>query len=283
MSVVLALVAAAAWGTSDFFGGLAGRRAGDRSTLRIVFVSQAIGVVPILALALVVAGRATSRDLGLGAVSGIVGMLAVGLLYRGLRVGKMGLVAPITGAVAAGIPVVVSVVRGELPSALAWAGIATAILAIVLVSTERPDPGVVRVSRIPPGIAEALAAGVGFGGIFLLLDLTGEASGVIPLVALRLVGTAVVAVVALAAGHGLTAPPGTGWLLVTVGLLDATAVTAYLFATRAGLLALVAVIASLYPVATVLWARIRLREDLARHQRGGLVLALVAVVLLTLS
>lgn len=283
MSVLLALVAAASWGTSDFLGGLAGRRAGDDSTLRIVFVSQAVGAVPILVLAFLVQGELHERDVWLGGLTGVVGMAAVGLLYRGLRVGKMGLVAPITGAVAAGIPVVSSIFRGDLPSTLAWVGIATAMLAIVLVSTERTGSAEPRRSGFPPGLGEALGAGIGFGAIFLLLDLTSATSGVVPLVALRLVGAAVVGVTALVVGQPLTAPSGTGRLLIWVGLLDAAAVTAYLFATRAGLLALVAVIASLYPVATVVWARFTLEERLARHQLGGLVLALVAVVLLTLT
>lgn len=284
MSVLLALTAAVSWGTSDFLGGLAGRRAGDRSTLSILFVTQVLGFVPTLAVAAVVAFEFTVRDVGLGAVSGVVGMVGVGMLYRGLRVGKMGLVAPIAGAVGAGIPVVFGVLSGESPSALAWVGIVSALAAIVLVSTERRDPGATAGPRAyPAGLPEAVAAGAGFGAVFLLLDLTSPGSGLVPVVVLRAAGTVLVAGAALAVGQRLTPPSGTGRILVGVGMLDALATISYLFATRTGLLAIVAVLTSLYPVGTVLWARVVLDEQLARHQRGGLVLAIGAILLIGLA
>ncbi|MDX1621771.1 MAG: EamA family transporter [Nitriliruptorales bacterium] len=280
MSILLALTAAASWGTSDFLGGLAGRRAGDDSVLSILVVTQAIGFVPTLLAALLVAGEMTSRDVLVGVASGVVGMAGVGALYRGLRIGKMGVVAPITGAIAAAIPVVASVLQGELPSALAWTGIALALIAIVLVSSDRVAPATPTAGALPPGLIEAIAAGLGFGLIFLLLDLTTPDSGLWPLIVLRGVGTGIVAVAAVVVGQRLTAPTGTGSILVGVGLFDSLATITYLFATREGLLAVVAVIASLYPVATVVWARAALDERLARHQQGGLVLALGAVALI---
>ncbi|MDX1659032.1 MAG: EamA family transporter [Nitriliruptorales bacterium] len=283
MSIFLALTAAVSWGTSDFLGGLAGRRAGDDSVLSILFVTQAMGFVPTLIAALLVAGEVTSGDVLIGAVAGLVGMAGVAALYRGLRIGKMGVVAPITGAVAAAIPVVASVVQGEIPSVLTWAGIALALLAIVLVSADRTTSEEPATGNMPPGLAEAIGAGLGFGLIFLLLDLTTPGSGLWPLIVLRGIGTVLVALAAVVVGQRLTAPVGTGRTLVGVALFDSLATITYLFATREGLLAVVAVIASLYPVATVVWARVAIDEQLARHQQGGLVLALGAVALIGLG
>ena len=296
MAVLLALAAAASWGASDFLGGVAGRRAAGEATVAISFVTQVIGLVGLVAV-LAVLGRTpgATADLVYGALAGVGSAVGITALYRGLAVGRMAVVAPIAGAVGAAIPVVVGAATGGAPTSLAWAGVLATLLAIVLVSRETetdevgtdapgtddtPRPG----RRIPAGVAEGLLAGGGFASVFILLDHTASTSGLWPLVAMR--GTTAVVLAVFAA---LTARPlrvraeGTRRLLLAIGVLDVVAMVTYLLATHAGLLAIVAVVGSLYPVGTVLLAWGVLHERTSRHQLVGLALAVAGVVLISLG
>lgn len=286
MAIVLALVAAASWGTSDFFGGLAGRRATGDITVAISFASQVLGLIGLTIAALLLGGDPlTDADLWLALAAGAGGAAGVTFLYRGLTIGTMGVVAPITGAGAAALPVVVGAARGELPTLAGWVGIAVALVAIVLVSREpAPDPHLAhlttREGRLAPGVPEAIAAGIGFGVIFVLLDATSAGSGLLPLIPMKISAVALLLLVALTTRRTLRIPRVSLAPVLTVGVLDNVANVAYLMATRRGLLALVAVVSSLYPVGTVLLARVVLQERLVRHQLTGLGLAALAVVLL---
>jgi drug/metabolite transporter (DMT)-like permease len=282
VAVVLALVAAASWGTSDFLGGLAGRRRTDEVT--VSFGAQVVGLLGFALLALAVPSDGLARgDLALAAGAGVGGAIGVTLLYRGLTRGTMGVVAPVTGAGSAAIPVAWGGVTGEVPGALGWLGIAAAITAIVLVSRQ-PAPAVAT-DGVPAtaGLWEAVGAGVGFGAVFVLLDALSPTSGLLPLVPMKLVAAVVLGVVVLA--RRVPPLPGAGARLpvLGVGVLDNAANLAYLLATRSGLLAAVAVIASLYPVVTVLLARRVLHEHLTPTQFAGLALALGGVVLLAVG
>lgn len=296
MAVLLALTAAVSWGASDFFGGLAGRRAPGDVSVSVSLAAHVIGAVGLTLVALLVGAETfTGRDLAFSMAAGIGGASGVALLYRGLAIGKMGVVAPITGAGAAALPVIVGVATGGSPTALAWVGVFLAMVAIVLVSREPApvadegageeptDGGAPLVARglRTPGVPEAIGAGLGFGIIFVMLDRTAEAAGLWPLVPMKLVSIVLLAGFGLVAGRELVAPRIVWPLVLTVGVLDNAANVAYLLATRRGLLALVAVVSSLYPVLTVVLARIVLDERLAPHQVGGLVLAGVAVGLIS--
>lgn len=289
MAVVLALAAACSWGASDFLGGLAGRRTAHDISVASSLAGSVIGLVGLSATAAIVGGAALSTaDLGYAAGAGIGGAVGVALLYRGLAIGKMGVVAPITGAGAAAVPVVVGVAGGEAPTPLAWLGVVLALAAIVLVSREPaplqdgpgpPADGALRGLRTR-GLPEAVGAGLGFGAIFVLLERTSEAANLWPLVPMKISSVVVLVVIGLLARQPLAAPRPVWPLLLGVGILDNAANVTYLLATRRGLLALVAVVSSLYPVGTVLLARLVLDERLARHQVAGLVLAGVAVTVI---
>jgi drug/metabolite transporter (DMT)-like permease len=287
VAVLLALTAAASWGASDFFGGLAGRRAPGDVSVSVSLAAHVIGAVGLSLVALLVGADAvTGRDVAFSMAAGVGGAAGVALLYRGLAIGKMGIVAPITGAGAAALPVVVGVATGGRPTALAWLGVLLAMISIVLVSRE-PEP-VAAPEDAPldrglrtPGVREAIGAGLGFGLIFVMLDRTAEAAGLWPLIPMKLTSVVLLAAFGLLAGRELAAPRIVWPLVLTVGVLDNAANVAYLLATRRGLLALVAVVSSLYPVVTVVLARFVLEERLARHQIGGLALAGVAVALIS--
>ncbi len=154
-AVVLALAAAALWGTGDFFGGLATRRV---NVLIVLFWSQLAGLAGV-AIWIVVSGSARpGSDLLYAAAAGIAGAVGLGCLYRGMAIGAMGIVAPIS-ATSPIVPLAFSVARGDSPAAVQWAGIALALAGIVLVSREPGGIG----AGVAAGVGLALVAALGFG------------------------------------------------------------------------------------------------------------------------
>ena len=278
MAAMLALISAASFGISDFSGGLASRRTTATS---VVLVSNGLSLVLGLLVAGLLPGSSfRTGDLAWGLAAGAVGLVGVVLLYRGLAIGPMSVVAPLTAVLSAAIPVLVGLARGERPGAPAMAGLVLALPAIVLISRERGSAGN-RISNAALGAS--LVAGVGFGGFFVLLAQTGTDGGAWPLVAQRTASVGLLlASVALPGRHHRSLLP-TGSTLVLALLAGATdfgANLAYLLATHRGLLALVAVLSSLYPAATVLLARGFLSERLGATQLAGLGVAALAIVMI---
>jgi drug/metabolite transporter (DMT)-like permease len=267
VSIALALVAAIVYGAADFLGGLASRRA---ATLAVVIWSQTTGLV-LLALALpFFGGHAVPGDLLWGALCGVAGAVAIASLYRGLAIGTMGIVSPISAVLGASIPVFYGLIfRGEHPTVLAIAGILAALAAVVLVSAPFDKLAVA-------GIPEALLAGLGFGAYFIALAQTRAEAGMVPLLAARLTSVVLLAGGGLAFG-GLAnvrlARPAFA-IVALCGALDVSANVLYVLAAHRGLLAIVAVLTSLYPAATVALAAFVLRERLGRVQWIGVALAL---------
>ncbi|MDQ6766416.1 MAG: DMT family transporter [Candidatus Eremiobacteraeota bacterium] len=294
----MGLLSGITYGAADFIGGLASRRS---STLSVVVISQLSGlVVLLLLLPLLPKATPTQADLIWGLMAGLGGAAGITLLYRGLAIGRMSLVSPITAVVAALIPLAVGLLMRERPSLPALIGVAMALLAVVLVSTtEMPGepasnaaPGLVGSSAVQgrsaavrnwmlqPGLIEALLSGVGVGAFYVLLARTHASAGLWPLACSRFASMSVVVAVALGARRSLV-PQRAGWLMIIVaGIIDMLANAFYLLATRYGMLAIVAVLASLYPASTVILARIVLHEKLGKLQLAGVVCALVAVGLI---
>lgn len=285
--VLLALASAVSWGASDFLGGLTERRAAGTS---VAFASQLVGLVALLATAPLVAGSAGAGDLAWGAAAGVGGSVGVALLYHGLAVGLMSVVAPLTAVGAASLPVVFGLLTGERPGPAPLTGVVLALVAVaVLCASPGPDgpppdapaepasPG-----RHRAGLVAGLLSGAGFGVFFICLGRTADGAGLWPLVAARVSSVTLLAVIGLSIGRALV-PRGVASGVVAVGLLDVTANVCYLLATRRGLLSVVALLASLYPAATVLMARLVLRERLSRVQAAGLAGAGAAVALIALG
>lgn len=274
MAYFLALGAAILYGVSDFAGGLAARK---KTTLVVFFIAQAAGLIALAMIqALLPAATPTRADVLWGAAAGLTGGVGVALLYHALAIGAMAVVAPTTAVCAVAIPVLISVLLGERPSPLGAAGIALAIAAIILVSRERSAKGAAS-SR---GIGIALASGVLIGLFFVSLARTERAAALWPLVVARVLSVAVFGVVVVARRQPLGMPARVAALTLVCGVLDGLANTLYLLATREGRLSLVVTLASLYPAATVLLARLFLRERLNPWQRAGVVGALGAIVLI---
>lgn len=277
MTVLLALGAALSWGTSDFFGGLAGRRSPRDISVAVALWATIGGLVGLSLLSMVFPTEGLADgDHWLAAGAGAGGAFGVTMLYRGLRIGRMGVVAPITGALAAAIPVVVGAVAGERPGTVAWAGVLAILAAIVLASR----PAAEHVTSGPTGVLEAIVSGIGFGIVFTLLDATSQGSGLLVFVPMKATSLVVLLAAAAAARQPVTVPRPSVPLLVGIAVFDNAANVFFLTATRSGLLTIAAVLSSLYPVVTVVLARFREHEHLARHQQVGLVLALAGVVAL---
>lgn len=284
MVYLTALASSALYGAADFLGGLASKRA---STAWVLAISQTAGLLVLLAVVgLLPAADATLSDVLWGGVAGLAGSLGVGLLYRALAIGTMGVVAPITAVCAVALPVLVSVVRGQRPPPLAMAGILLALVAIVLVSQPLPADlgGVPAASRrgLPAGVPHALLSGVAIGLFYVLIAEARPQSGLWPLVGAR---AAAVPFCLLAGMLGSGPTPGSMparsvLTAASAGIVDMTANVLYLLASRMGSLAVVVTLSSLYPASTVVLARVVLGEHLHRTQMIGMVCALVAVTLI---
>lgn len=277
MAVFLGLIVAVSYGAGDFFGGLAAKRT---PTTSVVVWAQLVGLVVLGALmAVAPSGEATTHDLAIGAAAGACGGIGVFLLFRGLATGRMSVVAPITAVGAAVLPVVWGLASGERPGGLVLVGVVVALTAVVLVaSADHGDDG--HVDAPGSGVGWAVGAGVAFGALFILFAQASADAGWWPLLTARLAAASVVALGAVAARQAIVPTPESVRLVIACGVLDITANATYLLAVRRGLLALVAVLSSLYPVVTVLLARVVLCERLVRTQVAGLALALVGVVLI---
>lgn len=277
MAVLLALCSAATYGVGDFFGGMAAKRA---AATAVLWWSHVVGIVLLFAAAVALGGDASGGDLALGALGGLAGAAGVGLLYQALAIGPMSAVAPVTALLAAAVPVAAGFAKGERPGAAVLVGMLAALVAIVLVSAE--GGGSYRPSD-PRGVLLALGAGLGFGLFFVALSYTDDGSGLWPLVGARAASVATVGTLALTRRIDALVPPGrTRRLTAGAGALDAAANVLYLLAIREGLLSVVSVLSSLYPVSTVVLARIVLRERYAPLQRVGMLVALPAAILMAI-
>jgi drug/metabolite transporter (DMT)-like permease len=219
----------------------------------------------------------TAADLAWGAIAGIAGLVGLVILYSTLAAGTMSVVAPISGAVAAAIPVVFDLARGKDMSLLRVLGIALALAVVLLVGLDHSARHLdVRL------LLQAAAAGVAFAAFFIALGFTDEASGLWPLVAARSVTIPISFVVALALG--VSAPPhGHDLSLVAAaGTLDMGANVAIALALQRGPLGINSVLSSLYPAVTAVVAVVVLKERPSTQQLVGIGLALAAVLALAL-
>jgi drug/metabolite transporter (DMT)-like permease len=278
VAVVLALSSAVVYGAADFLGGLASRRT---SVFGVVALSQLVGLTALLVLLPWLGGPVSAADLGWGAAAGLAGAAGLVVFFRTLARGVMSVVAPVTAVTAAAVPVLVGLAGGDRIGTWAAVGIALALVAVVLVSAES-GLSALRAAR-PAALAPALLAGSMFGLFFVLLDRTSADAGLTPLVTARIASATLVALLALAGRQSLRVSRPALPLVAVSGLGDMTANGLFLLATQAdGQLAITGVLASLYPVSTVVLAQVVLRERLVGAQVVGLLTAATAVVLITL-
>ena len=271
-AVVLALCAAALWGTGDFFGGLAARRV---SVLTVLFWSQLVGLVGLVAWTSASGSTRPGTGLWLALAAGVAGVTGLGCLYRGMAVGAMGIVAPIS-ATSPIVPLVVDLLRGRSPTAVQWAGITLALVGIVLVSRE---PGGSH-GPVAAGVGLALIAALSFGLFIVGLGEAAQESAPWAAAAARL-GS--VAAVVLVLAWTRTVPRVSARLLpliVAVGVFDSGANALIALAATHGAIGIVAVLSSLYPITTILLARAVLHERLGPTRTAGGLIALGGAALI---
>ncbi len=270
-AIGLAFAASVLWGVGDFFGGLTSRRL---ATLAVVAISQLFGFGGILLVAAFAGGDFPGLTaIAAAMAAGLAGAIGLAGLYRGMAIGAMGVVAPISAS-AAVVPVTVGLARGERPSALQLTGVALALFGVVLVSREPGEEW-----RLSAGVPLALVAALGFGGYFVFMDRASADDAYWAVVVARGFSSTIALAVAAAWGTlrvGRRNLP----VLVVIGLFDVAANLALALALNEGYVSLVSVVASLYPVATVLLAVVVLHERPARSQALGGAVALTGVGLI---
>jgi drug/metabolite transporter (DMT)-like permease len=286
-AAVLGLLSAVVYGSADFFGGVAARRIGPVRTTAVGAVSGLL----LLLFSLPIAGGVWSpAALGWGALSGVVGAVAVGLLYACLAIGPMSILSPLTAVVSALVPMTWGLLGGDRFGVVGYVALGLALIAVVLVGFV-PEKNAVRPSA--RALLMAVAAGTMIGVFLILLDQTPSDSGVVPLLANRAVNGAVmwalVVVLVLRSRRRAEVdarvrlePRGTV-IAAAGGALDASANLLILLGLRLGDLTTMSVLVALYPAGTILLAAIVLRERVAPVQWVGLVLAVGAAALLAVS
>ncbi|MEV8267033.1 EamA family transporter [Microbacterium sp. NPDC076911] len=315
-SASLALLGALFYGSADFLGGLAARRL---RSIVVTAIAAASGLMAFAVVQLFVGGAWTASDVGWGIAAGVVGVVALMLLYACLAIGPMSILSPLTAVVSAIAPMLFGLfAKGETLSVVGYLGLAVVLVAVVLVGF---IPGEKTVRPSIRGVVMAVGSGLAIGGFLIIIDQTSAESGLIPLIVGRatntlITGVIIAAIVVMAVRRGNRAssaldasgfavggtPTGhvdlehaTGPIAIAItrrnavllavgcGVLDATANALILLGLRVGDLTVVSALTALYPAGTILLAAVVLRERVAPVQWVGLALALTAGGMLALA
>lgn len=276
MAALIALISSLLWGTADYFGGALSK---DRKVLGVVGASQAIGLIFALIL-VVVTGEWHKKFFGwhgygiYAVVAGYVGFLGLLAFYAALASGTMGIVSPIA-SLGVIVPVVVSLIRGERPSALQLTGICIAILGVVAAS----GPELTGAAGIK-SVVLAVLAGVGFGTAFTFMQLGSRTSALMTMTTMRLVTVLTLAIALIFAPRLVDIRRTDIPLLAVVGIFDVSANVLVGVASTMGLFSIVVVLGSLYPLMTVFLANRLQHERLVKIQYLGITFALLGVSLI---
>ena len=276
MGIALGLVAALLYGSSDFGGGLASRRFGS---LQVTVIGSAVATALAWATLIAVGGPGPSvRAVAWGLASGLASGAGTLVLYRGLARGQMSVVGPLSAVGAAIVPVAAGVALGERPSILAVAGVLVSLPAIVLVAAS----GSVR-GKLGAGLLDGLVAGLAFGILFVGLAQAGRDAGLWPVACEQTGALLLTLAVAVKSREPLRIPLRAAGLPVLSGATGMAATLAYFYATHFSMLAIAAVLVSLYPGFTVMLARLILHERFSPAQRAGLGLCTLAIIAIALN
>jgi drug/metabolite transporter (DMT)-like permease len=276
VALLLAFTSSVTWGVADFIGGLMSRRL---PLLNVLVGSQLAGLVLIVAVVGVRGEGAPGGDWPVfAALSGVAGATGLAAFYRGLAVGNMAVVAPIS-ATAGVIPLVIGVAGGDRPTALEWSGLVLALVGVVLASREEVG-GSAAGRRIASGAGLALVAALGFGFFFVCMDRASEQDVFWAVLVNRVTSVSLLTCAALALRPPLAADGRDAATIAFIGALDISANLLFAVASTEGLVSLVAVLGSLYPLTTVLLARVVLGERPHRLAQIGVAAALAGVALI---
>lgn len=274
MGVLLALLAAASFGASDVTGAIAARRV---SALTVTLAIQAVGLVALLPVVLLVEGTPSPGAWLYGGLAGAAGTTGLVVYLRAMAAGPIGVVSPVAALVGAAVPVGWGVaIAGDQVGLQGTVGIVLGLLAVGAVAYV---PGGSTQGATSATLVGALLSGAAFGLFFVALDATPAGSGLWPLLSARLVAVTIMLAAVISRRRALL-PQGAGGLIVISGVADVAGNALFLLATRVGLLSLVGLLASLYPVVALLVARWWLQERLTGLQAAGVGAAMAATGLL---
>jgi uncharacterized membrane protein len=292
--IAFALAAAALFGSADFLGGVASRRARAASVL---VISAPAGALVIFGAAMLSGAPFQTAGLGWAVAAGAAGGAGLIIFYGALAAGPMSVVAPVSALVSTVVPVGAALAMGERASAAVYAGAALCLVAIVLVSLEgmpggsggpgapvRPAATAPRHHMAARGLGYGAVSGLAFGIFFLFIRNAGTSGVLWPVCMARVAGSLIILGAAAWLGTRPAGPGAGRWVLpaaIAAGVLDASANVCYVLAARAGLFGMAVVITSLYPGITVLLARVVLGERMRAVQRIGLALAAAGVAMVT--
>lgn len=273
LPVIFGLAASLCWGSGDFCGGLASRRTNASS---VVTAAYAGGFILLVALALLWREPLPAySDILWGGLAGLVGAIGLVAFYSALSSGQMGIIAPLSALLTAALPVLFSLFTQGLPGFFQLGGFVLALFAILLIS--RPE----RTKGRPKGIGLALLAGCGFGCFFILISRVGPGATFWPLAMARFTSVLLLLLLAGVGGRPVLPSRNVALLVSLAGALDAIGNAFFVLASHNGRLDVAAILSSLYPAATVLLATIILRERVNRLQGIGILLALIAIPLIS--
>ena len=277
MPLIWAGFAALFYGLADYSGSRASRFANSAS---ITFFGQAMAFMGIGVFLLFARTPVMPLESWLWTTGGgFGGALALVAFYKAMSMGSMTVIAPITAVIGLSVPVIAGVLSGERPSGSAWIGILLATVAVALVADvldrhDLPTP--------PRVIWMAVAAGLGFGMIFVCMGNASHDHGVWPLFGQRLVSVPTVAAIALIQTRSISVPKRVVLLSIAAGVLDTSANGLYLLATSAELMSIVSVVVAMYQVATIFLAMTLDHERLHKSQGVCLLLAITSLVLISI-
>ena len=285
LAVLVGLASAFTYGTADFLGGLAAKRT---RPIVVTAIAATVGGIVLVPFALLVPARWSAEAVLWGGLSGVTGSVAILFLYAALAIGPMSILSPLTAVLSAIVPMTWGLLGGERVGPLGYVALGGVLVAIVLVGFV-PEKGAVRPSL--RGLVYAVISGTLIGAFFILIDRAPDDSGMVPVLANRVVATVLLALVVTglviaARARGRAASPG--WrsalpLAIACGVADALANVLILVALRVGDLIVGSVLAALYPAGTIALAAIFLRERIAPVQWVGIGLALVSAALLAVA
>ena len=280
-AVVLALTSSLSYGVSDYLGGLKSK---VLPLITVLMVSHAVALFAITAtLALTVGEMPDAKYFAYGMLAGVCEAVGIAALYQGLAVGKMSIVAAVA-ATAPMVPVLVSLVTGEAPGAIQALGIIIAVGGVCMLALgSRNENEPHALNRPGVSIFFGLLTALGLGSFLLAMDAAADGSVQWALITARITSVGIFAFAFLAIRPEGDLRTGDWGSLALIGLLILIADLFYAVAATKGLLSVVAVLASLYPVVTILLARFHLGERLTRSQVTGIVIVLVGAAALSIG
>lgn len=283
LTIFFGLLAALAWGISDFTGGLASQK---QSTILVLFTSQILGIITLVLIILFTGESYQSGQLLWSALGGISGAIGLLFLYHGFTKGTTSIISPISAATAISIPVIYSILTEGFLSRLQSLGLILAIISIILLSVGSEIKRETEFTSVM-NLWYGLASGFGFGFFFIFVNQFQEGSVFWPLAMLRLFSLLFLSIVIIFKTQnksirriGSLKISKIGLIAIT-GIGDTVANMFFTLSTQSGRLDIASITSSLFPMVTIYLAFIIYKEKILYHQKLGIIGTMLSIILLS--